>query len=90
MTMIEVAETRIERPELTGRLTHSLDRGSVILVADAGFGKTTALEQALAQRGGPTVWLRTARADRDPGRLVASAAGSGLSDRPGPDNARWM
>lgn len=70
MTMIEVAETRIERPELTGRLTHSLDRGSVILVADAGFGKTTALEQALAQAGGPAVWLRTAPTDRDPGRLV--------------------
>jgi ATP/maltotriose-dependent transcriptional regulator MalT/DNA-binding SARP family transcriptional activator len=60
----------VARLELSERLAASLDRGSVILVADAGFGKTTALEQALARRGGPTVWLRTARGDGDPGRLV--------------------
>jgi DNA-binding SARP family transcriptional activator/tetratricopeptide (TPR) repeat protein len=66
----ELAQTRIERPELTTRLAASLDRGSVVLVADAGFGKTTALEQALARRAGSSVWLRIARPDRDPGQLV--------------------
>src|SRR5262245_33231611 len=69
--MIELTGSRIARPELTGRLAESLDRGSVVLVADAGFGKTTALEQALAARSGPAVWVRVSDADRDPGRLVA-------------------
>jgi ATP/maltotriose-dependent transcriptional regulator MalT/DNA-binding SARP family transcriptional activator len=68
--MIEVTQTRIDRPELTGRLAEGLERGSVILIADAGFGKTTALEQTLAERGGSSVWVRAARTDRDPGRLV--------------------
>lgn len=69
--MIDLAQARIERAELTRRLELGLDQGSVILLADAGFGKTTALEQALTLRGDTVVWLRAAHADRDPGRLVA-------------------
>ncbi len=48
---LEVAQTRVARLELSERLAAGLDRGSVILVADAGFGKTTALEQALDAPG---------------------------------------
>lgn len=80
---LEVSQTRIERPELTERLTDSLDRGSVVLVADAGFGKTTALEQALGRRSGPVVWLRTARTDRDPGRLVGRLVEAIRAELPG-------
>jgi LuxR family maltose regulon positive regulatory protein len=69
--MIDFAQARIERAELSGRVAAGFDRGSVMLVADAGFGKTTAVEQALARRGGTAVWLRVTAADRDPGRLVA-------------------
>ena len=69
--MIAFAQPRIERAELTRRLDLGLDRGSVVLVADAGFGKTTALELALSRRGDPAVWLRATQADRDPGRLLA-------------------
>ncbi len=69
--MIDFAQARIERPELTGRLALGFDQGSVVLLADAGFGKTIALEQALANRNGPAIWLRAGRSDRDPGRLVA-------------------
>jgi ATP/maltotriose-dependent transcriptional regulator MalT/DNA-binding SARP family transcriptional activator len=69
--MTDFAQTRIERPELTGRLAAGLDRGSLLLLADAGFGKTTALEDALSERDGSAVWLRATEADRDPGRLVA-------------------
>ena len=69
--MIDFVQPRIERPELTRRLAAGLDRGSVVLIADAGFGKTTALEQALSAHGGTVAWLRVTSADRDPGRLVA-------------------
>ncbi len=81
--MIEVTQTRIERPELTGRLASRLQRGSVILVADAGFGKTTALEQALAERGGSAVWVRATRTDRDPGRLVRRLVEAIRAELPG-------
>jgi DNA-binding SARP family transcriptional activator len=67
---LELTQARVQRVELGERLTASLDQGSVILVADAGFGKTTALEQALTHRGGPSAWLRTTRGDGDTGRLV--------------------
>ncbi len=79
----EVAQTRIERPALTQRLADALDRGSVVLVADAGFGKTTALEQALGLRGGPAVWLHSARSDRDPGRLVGRLVDAIRRELPG-------
>lgn len=69
--MIDFALARIERPELTRRLMLGLDQGSVMLIADAGFGKTTAFEQALNRHGGPAVRLHATRADRDPGRLIA-------------------
>ena len=81
--MIEVTQTRIERPELAGRLAGGLDRGSVVLVADAGFGKTTALEQALGQWGGTTVWLRATPTDSDPGRLVGRLVEAIRDELPG-------
>ncbi|MGH2957219.1 MAG: AAA family ATPase, partial [Solirubrobacterales bacterium] len=81
--MIEATQTRIERPELTGRLVDSLERGSLVLIADAGFGKTIALEQALARREGAAVWLRAASPDRDPGRLVARLVEAIRSELPG-------
>ena len=84
LEVMEVTRTRIERPELGERLRQSLDRGSVMLVADAGFGKTTALEQALADGASPTVvWLRAAPTDRDPGRLVARLVEAVRAEVPG-------
>ena len=55
----------------------------MILLADAGFGKTTALEQALALRTGPAVWLRMARTDHDPGRLVGRLLEAVRAELPG-------
>src|SRR5688500_17309846 len=69
--MIDIAQARIERTELSDRLAAGIERGSVVLVADAGFGKTTALEAALSGRSDAAVWLRVPSAGRDPGRLVA-------------------
>src|SRR3954452_17452377 len=61
---------RIARPALATRLARLLDTGHLLLVAGAGWGKTTALEQSLERRGGPSVWVRCNDFDRDPGRLL--------------------
>src|SRR5262245_1387766 len=61
----------IARPALATRLASLLETGHLLLVAGAGWGKTTALEQCLEQRGGVTVWVRCSEFDRDPGRLLA-------------------
>ena len=69
-----VEESRIDRPLLAKQLIDALDRGSILLVAEAGFGKTTVLEQALGRAGHTQAWVSATRADRDPGVLVAHIA----------------
>ena len=64
------AGTRISRPALTRRLADSIDSGAVILVAAAGSGKTMALEEALAARGGDVAWVKCRPAHADAGRLL--------------------
>lgn len=41
---------RIPTPQLSRRIRDALERGSLLLVPDAGFGKTLALEEALDGR----------------------------------------
>ena len=60
----------LPRTALAARIADALDRGAVVLEAGAGFGKTLALEQALAARGGAAAWLRCAPPHRDAGRLL--------------------
>jgi DNA-binding SARP family transcriptional activator len=64
------AHLRIARPGLAERVNRALDSGSVVLTAGAGCGKTIALEQALALRPTPSVWLRCRPTDHDPGTLL--------------------
>src|SRR5690242_4247392 len=61
---------RLERPDLTARILAGLDTGAVLVVADAGFGKTSALEQALTRGGLDAAWVRCGDAGGDAGRLV--------------------
>lgn len=61
---------RVARPRLASRLSAALDAGSVLLTAPAGFGKTTALEEALRERGTPSAWISCTAAERGPGRLL--------------------
>lgn len=56
------AETFVERPQVVGRLSGALEHGGAMLVAPAGYGKTSALQQTLAARGGPVVWISCAAA----------------------------
>lgn len=62
--------TRLERPRLTGRLTTALSRGGVLLLAAAGYGKTTALEQALEDFDGDVAWVSCGAHSAEPGRLL--------------------
>ncbi|HWH43910.1 MAG TPA: BTAD domain-containing putative transcriptional regulator [Thermoleophilaceae bacterium] len=52
------------------RLCVALDRGALFLIAPAGSGKTMALEEALAIRGGGVARVRCTPMDRDAGRLL--------------------
>ncbi|MDP8944021.1 MAG: hypothetical protein M3N16_07880, partial [Actinomycetota bacterium] len=65
-------EVRIRRPRLAERIARSLDAGAVVLVAGAGFGKTTALDEALRLRDGRAAWISCTEAERDAGRLLGS------------------
>src|SRR4051812_2364597 len=66
---LALGAVRLERPELVARIRGALHEGSVILVGDAGFGKTAALEQGLESM--TAAWVRCADAAGDPGRLLA-------------------
>ena len=63
---------RIARPAVTARLRDALDHGALLVVADAGFGKTMALQEALDRRR-QTAWVACTEAHRDAGRLVLAA-----------------
>ena len=66
---LRTAPSRIARPRLAERLRSALRRGPLILCAEAGFGKTSALEEAVAEL--PLVaWVRCSEADRDAGRFL--------------------
>jgi ATP/maltotriose-dependent transcriptional regulator MalT/DNA-binding SARP family transcriptional activator len=62
---------RIPRPDVTRRVRGALERGPVLMLAEAGSGKTLALEEAL---GGwwTAAWVRCGETDRDPGHLMGS------------------
>jgi ATP/maltotriose-dependent transcriptional regulator MalT len=60
----------LERPDLRARIHSALDAGSLLLIADAGFGKTTALRDALDHDGPPAAWVRCGDAGGDAGRLI--------------------
>jgi DNA-binding SARP family transcriptional activator len=54
------AATFVERPRIVVGLRRALDKGGALLVAPAGYGKTSALQQTLAEGAGPVVWISCA------------------------------
>ena len=68
----------IERPRLVATLAERFERRLVVVVAGAGYGKTTLLAQALRDNGldprGVDVWVQVGSVDRTPAHLVASLA----------------
>src|SRR3954463_3986100 len=61
----------IERPELAARVRSGVERGSVGLVAGAGYGKTVLVEQAL--EGRTAAWLSCRSRDLEVDRLLVDA-----------------
>src|SRR5262245_40988268 len=61
----------VPRPSLVTRLAAGLRRKLVLLLAPAGFGKTTLLSAALQEYARPTAWLSLDAGDNDPARFWA-------------------
>ena len=60
----------IERTDVAASIVAALERGSLQVIAGAGYGKTTALRQAL-DPGPRSAWVRCGDAGQDAGRLLA-------------------
>ena len=77
----------IARERLAGRVREALERGDLLLTAGAGFGKTTALEQALGQGRPQSAWVRCAAAHRDAGLLLTRIVDALAEAEPGATDA---
>jgi LuxR family transcriptional regulator, maltose regulon positive regulatory protein len=64
----------VDRPRLIRRLVGSAHLPLALLVAPAGYGKTTILSQWAEQDRRPVAWVRLDEGDDDPRRLLASIA----------------
>ncbi len=75
----------VERPRLIERLDAGLRLGHklTLIVAPAGFGKTTLLSRWVAGLARPVAWLSFDESDSDPRRTAAYLVGA-LRDRAEP------
>src|SRR5215218_6847727 len=64
----------VPRPRLVARLRAAGDVPLVLVVAPAGYGKTTALAEWAEQDGRPFAWVALQREDADEPRLLRSIA----------------
>ena len=69
-----VREGTVRRERLLRRLAQTTHVPLTLLVAPAGYGKTTLLEHWLQQDPRPVAWLTVDELDDDPDRLVAAIA----------------
>jgi DNA-binding SARP family transcriptional activator len=79
--------TGLVRPRLIGRLDRSRAGGLALVVAPAGFGKTTLVAQYAHRHAGPVAWHSVDAADAAAARtdkLLATA----IHSASGPDNAQ--
>lgn len=70
--MATLATGLISRPRLARTLVTALEAGSVMLVAGPGYGKTMALEEALAHGGRRSLWIACGDTGGESGRLLMS------------------
>jgi LuxR family maltose regulon positive regulatory protein len=68
----KLGAAQIPRPQVAARMMRALDDGCLLVVAPAGYGKTLAVQQAVEQRGGVSVWHACRDRDADGGRLVVA------------------
>jgi len=77
----------IERPELAERVRAGIERGSVGLVAGAGYGKTVLVEQALDGR--TAAWLSCRARDLHVDRLLVDAMQAIAGPCRAPPSCSW-
>ena len=77
----------IERPRLT-RLLDETSARVIMLVAPAGYGKTTLARQWLADR--PHVWFQASRSSTDVAALAVALADSSTISTPGSQLEAWL
>ncbi len=61
-----LAENLLARPRLEGALAEHADRPLTLIVADAGYGKTTLLASFVSRLRRPVVWYSLMPSDADP------------------------
>jgi ATP/maltotriose-dependent transcriptional regulator MalT/DNA-binding SARP family transcriptional activator len=83
----DVATGAMDRAGLSATIADALAAGSLLVIADAGFGKTTALRQGLARGGLNAAWVRCGDASGDPGRLLGLILDALRSALPGAADA---
>ncbi|MGH7429714.1 MAG: hypothetical protein ACREJ4_15350 [Candidatus Methylomirabilaceae bacterium] len=86
-----VGEQVIPRPRLLKVLQNGLARKVLLMVAEAGFGKTTLMAQLAHALDWPVAWYTVAESGRDPGTFLASvttALEAVRADRTGGRQAR--
>src|SRR3712207_2019184 len=71
----------IRRPRLT-RLLNETNARIILLVAPAGYGKTTLAREWLEERGGRAAWYQTRRGSDDVAALAGGLAESLAEVRP--------
>ncbi|MFZ5920956.1 MAG: LuxR C-terminal-related transcriptional regulator [Chloroflexota bacterium] len=64
-------QQRVERPRLVERIGAGMKRALTLVVAPAGFGKTTLVAEWARTASMPIAWLSLERADRAPERFLS-------------------
>jgi ATP/maltotriose-dependent transcriptional regulator MalT len=59
-----VTGDRVSRPRLANRVGEALGVGDVLLIAGAGYGKTSILEESLSGVSSPVAWISCSVTER--------------------------
>jgi LuxR family maltose regulon positive regulatory protein len=68
----KISSEIVPRPHLTERLNLGLDRTHIVVVAPAGYGKSTLVSSWLAKSDYPSAWLTLDEADNDLGSFLSA------------------
>jgi ATP/maltotriose-dependent transcriptional regulator MalT len=67
----KLSNSHLERPHLVKRICQTEDAQRVLLIAPAGYGKTTLLTEVAAEYDYPLVWIQLDNSDNDPATFMA-------------------
>ncbi|MEW6400842.1 MAG: LuxR C-terminal-related transcriptional regulator [Chloroflexota bacterium] len=71
ITIPPASPNKIERPRLVERICEGVKRALTLVVAPAGFGKTTLIAEWARRESMPVAWLSLERADRTSERFLS-------------------